>query len=62
MDVPLLVKYWWEVLTPVTPAALTPISLTYQGPILGSRVLLGYLATSGVKSDIIFLLSDPDFL
>ena len=26
---------------------------------LGPR--LGYLATSGVKSDVIFLLSDPDF-
>jgi len=23
---------------------------------------LGYLATSGAKSDVVFLLSDPDFL
>ena len=26
------------------------------------KLLLGYLATSGAKSDLIFLLSDPDFL
>jgi len=26
------------------------------------RLLLGYLATSGAKSDGIFLLGDPDFL
>jgi len=25
-------------------------------------LLLGYLATSGAKSDVIFLLGDPDFL
>jgi len=41
MDAPLLVKYWWEVLTPVTPAALTPISLTYQGPHFGVQGALG---------------------
>ena len=27
-----------------------------------SRILCGYLATSGAKSDVIFLLGDPDFL
>jgi len=26
------------------------------------KILLGYLATSGAKSDIIILLGDPDFL
>ena len=30
--------------------------------ILGLGLLLGYLATSGAKSDVIFLLGDPDFL
>jgi len=30
--------------------------------ILESGLLLGYLSTSGAKSDIVFLLSDPDFL
>jgi len=28
----------------------------------GLELLLGYLATSGAKSDDIFLLGDPDFL
>jgi len=28
---------------------------------LGLLLVLGYLATSGAKSDVIFLLSDPDF-
>ena len=32
--------------------------LGYLGVFLGE----GYLATSGAKSDVIFLLSDPDFL
>jgi len=30
--------------------------------IWGLRLLWGYLASSGTKSDVIFLLSDPDFL
>ena len=30
--------------------------------ILGFWGFWGYLATSGAKSDVIFLLSDPDFL
>jgi len=29
---------------------------------LGFLVFLGYLVTSDAKSDVIFLLSDPDFL
>jgi len=29
---------------------------------LGFLEFLGYLATSGAKSDVIFLLSDPNFL
>jgi len=37
-----------------------------QDPILGVfwglELLLGYLASSGAKSDIIFLLSGPNFL
>jgi len=28
----------------------------------GLGLLLGYLDTSGAKSDVIFLLGDPDFL
>jgi len=28
----------------------------------GLQLLLGYLATSGTKSDVAFLLGDPDFL
>jgi len=30
--------------------------------ILGLGLLLGILATSGAKSDVTFLLGDPDFL
>jgi len=39
--------------------------LVIEIPILGTLGLwgfLGYLATSGAKSDVIFLLGDPDFL
>jgi len=42
------------------------ISLNFRDPhfglFWGSGLLLGYLATSNVKSDVRFLLSDPDFL
>jgi len=34
----------------------------YVGLFWGSGLIFGYLATSSGKSDIIFLLSDPDFL
>jgi len=41
-------------------------SLSYQDPhfglFSGLGLLLGYLATSGAKPDVIFLLSDPNFL
>jgi len=30
--------------------------------VLGFGLLLGYLVTSSAKSDVIFLLGDPDFL
>jgi len=40
-------------------------SLSYRDPHFGLvwslELLLGYLATSGAKSDVIFLLGDPDF-
>ena len=45
-----------------------PILLSYRDteiPILGYLGFggfWGYLATSGAKSDVIFLLADPDFL
>jgi len=43
-----------------------PISLSYRDPYFGLfggfGFFGGYLATSGAKSDVVFLLSDPDFL
>jgi len=36
--------------------------LVIEIPILGYLGVWGYLATSGVKSDVIFLLSDSNFL
>jgi len=46
-----------------------PISLSYRDPhcglfggFVGFVRVWGYLATSGAKSDVIFLLSDPAFL
>jgi len=43
------------------------ISLSYRDPHFGlfggfGRGVWGYLPTSGAKSDVIFLLGDPDFL
>jgi len=36
--------------------------LVIEIPILGYLRVWGYVATSGAKSDVIFLLGDPDFL
>jgi len=43
-------------------AGQLPINrLTQYFALYWSLVILGYLATSGAKSDVIFLLGDPDF-
>ena len=70
--------FWGMQLLPVQNLAsvscsTTPISyygdeisrlsrLVIEIPILGYLGVWGYIATSGAKSDVIFLLGDPDFL
>ena len=42
-------------------AFLASFSRSHFGVFGGFGLLLGYLASSGTKSDVIFLLGDPDF-
>jgi len=57
---------WMFLLVPAHPGFPGQIPQSRKTVVLcvcvGLELLLGYLATSGAKSDIIFLLSDPDFL
>jgi len=47
---------------PNSNTELTSKLTHYFGLLWGLGLLLGYLATSGVKSDVVFFLGNPDFL